>query len=97
MCYYLVACAPSHATIWHYIHWVMTMYFRRIEDLRHDNDLTQEQVANLLFCHREVYRRYEKGTCEIPISYAIILAEYYDVSLDYMLGLTDTKHPYPRK
>lgn len=72
------------------------MYFSRIEDLRHDNDLTQEQIANILFCQRDVYRRYEKGTNEIPVSYAIILAEFYDVSLDYMLGLSDEKKPFPK-
>lgn len=68
------------------------MHFSRLEDLRHDNDLTQKEVADLLFCQREVYRRYEKGIREIPTSYAIILAKYYDVSLDYMLGLSNEKH-----
>lgn len=67
------------------------MYFKRIADLRQDNDLTQQQVADLLHCKREVYRRYEKGVREIPVSYAIILAQYYHVSLDYLLGLKDTK------
>ena len=63
------------------------MYFKRIEDLRQDNDMTQQQVADLLHCQREVYRRYEKGIREIPVSYAIILAKYYNVSLDYLLLL----------
>lgn len=67
------------------------MYWRRIEDLRIDNDLTQQEVANLLHCAREVYRRYEKGTRELPMSYAIILADYYGVSLDYLVGRTDKK------
>lgn len=67
------------------------MYFRRLEDLRIDHDLTQQQVADILNCKREVYRRYEKGTREIPISYAIALAQYYGVSLDYLCGLNDTK------
>ena len=67
------------------------MYLKRIEDLRVDNDLTQQDVANILHCQREVYRRYEKGTRELPLSYAIILAKYYKVSLDYLVGLTDTK------
>ena len=75
---------------------MINLYFRRLEDLRHDNDLTQEQIANILFCQRDVYRRYEKGTNEIPVSYAIILAEFYDVSLDYMFGLTDEKTPFPK-
>jgi len=67
------------------------MYLQRIEDLRIDNDLTQQDVANVLHCQREVYRRYEKGTRELPLSYAIILAKYYKVSLDYLVGLSDTK------
>ncbi len=67
------------------------MYFKRLEDLRIDNDLTQQQVATILHCKREVYRRYEKGLREIPISYAIILSKYYNVSLDYLCGLTDKK------
>lgn len=67
------------------------MHFPRLENLRHDNNLTQKEVANLLFCQREVYRRYEKGIHEIPTSYAITLAKYYHVSLDYMFGLSNQK------
>lgn len=67
------------------------MYWQRIEDLRVDNDLTQQQVAEILNCQREVYRRYEKGIRELPLSYAILLAKYYGVSIDYMVGLTDKK------
>ncbi|MCI9447450.1 MAG: helix-turn-helix transcriptional regulator [Lachnospiraceae bacterium] len=67
------------------------MYFPRLADLRLDNDLTQQNVADILTCKREVYRRYEKGIREIPVSYAITLAKYYDVSLDYLLGLSDKK------
>lgn len=68
------------------------MYWHRIEDLRVDNDLTQQQVADILHCKREVYRRYEKGIRELPLSYAIILAQYYNVSLDYLVGLSNTKN-----
>ena len=68
------------------------MYFKRLGDLRQDNDMTQQQVADLLCCRREVYRRYEKGIREIPVSYAIILAKHYKVSLDYLLELTDEKN-----
>lgn len=68
------------------------MYFKRIGDLRQDNDMTQQQVADLLHCQREVYRRYEKGIREIPVSYAIILARHYDVTVDYLLGVSDKKN-----
>lgn len=67
------------------------MFFKRIGDLRQDNDMTQQQVADFLHCQREVYRRYEKGIREIPVSYVIKLADYYDVSVDYLLGLSDKK------
>jgi len=67
------------------------MYLKRMEDLRIDNDLTQQQVADILHCRREVYRRYEKGIRELPLSYAIELAKYYKVSLDYLVGLSDKK------
>ena len=65
------------------------MKWQRFEDMRIDNDLTQQQVADILNCQREVYRRYEKGIREMPLSYAIILAQYYHVSLDYLTGLSD--------
>lgn len=67
------------------------MLFKRLEDLRIDSDLTQSQVAEILNCKREVYRRYEKGIRELPLSYAIILARYYSVSIDYLVGISDKK------
>ena len=69
----------------------MAMRWQRVEDLRIDHDLTQQEVADVLFCKREVYRRYEKGIRELPLSYAIVLAKYYHVSLDYLVGLSDRK------
>ncbi|MBR5637585.1 MAG: helix-turn-helix transcriptional regulator [Pseudobutyrivibrio sp.] len=65
------------------------MYLKRLEDLRIDHDLSQQNVADILVCQRDVYRRYEKGVRELPLSYAIKLAEFYGVSLDYLCGLTD--------
>ncbi len=62
-----------------------TMFFQKLEDLRIDHDLTQQQVADLLGCNREVYRRYEKGTRTIPIDFLIKLADYYGVSIDYIV------------
>lgn len=69
------------------------MYLHRLEDLRIDHDLTQQAVADILHCQRIVYRRYEKGIRELPLSYAIILAQYYHVSLDYLVGLSNSKTP----
>ena len=72
------------------------MFFQRLENLRIDNDKTQAEIAAYLGCQREVYRRYEKGTRSIPIDFLIQLSLYYNVSIDYLVGLTDTKKPYPR-
>ncbi|MCI9489808.1 MAG: helix-turn-helix transcriptional regulator [Dorea sp.] len=65
------------------------MYFKRIEDLRVDHDLTQQSVADYLDVQREVYRRYEKGTRTIPIDLLIKLADYYHTSIDYLVGRTN--------
>lgn len=70
------------------------MYFQRITDLRKEHNLTQQNVADLLHCQREVYRRHEKGIREIPISSVIVLAKYYNVSVDYLLGVTDKKERF---
>ena len=67
------------------------MYFQRLEDLRVDADLTQEQVAQVLHCKREVYRRYEKGIHELPAWALIELAKFYGTSTDYILGLSDIR------
>ena len=67
------------------------MVWPRIRDLRVDHDLTQQEIADILHCQREVYRRYETGIRELPLSYAIILADFYKVSLDYIVGRTDSK------
>lgn len=65
------------------------MFFKRLYDLRVDNDLTQQQVAEYLMCNRQVYARYERGIREIPVSMLIKLAKLYQVSTDYILELND--------
>ena len=65
------------------------MHFQRLEDLRVDNDKTQIEIAEYLNLNRNVYWRYEKGEREIPVWAVIKLADYYRVSTDYLLGLTD--------
>lgn len=62
---------------------------KRLRDLREDNDKTQQQIADMLNMHRSVYRRYESGERESPVWAVIKLADYYRVSTDYLLGLTD--------
>ncbi len=65
------------------------MLFPRIRDLREDTDQTQQTIADHLNMHRSVYRRYESGEREIPVWAVIKLAELYQTSTDYLLGLTD--------
>jgi len=72
------------------------MFFQRLEDLRIDADKTQAEIAAVLSCKREVYRRYEKGIHEIPVWALIRLAEYYRTSTDYILGLTDRREPWDK-
>lgn len=69
------------------------MEFRRIRDLREDNDRTQQEIADYLYMSRSVYRRYELGEREIPVWALIKLAKYYHTSTDYILGLTNRQEP----
>lgn len=64
------------------------MYLRRLRDLREDHDLSQANIANLLHIQQTVYSRYERGFQTIPLEHLITLADYYHVSVDYILGRT---------
>ena len=68
----------------------------RLRDLREDSDLSQTQLAKLLNCSQQTYSRYENHTTEIPLESLILLAEYYNTSVDYLLGITNRKTPYPK-
>lgn len=63
----------------------------KIKDLRIDNDLTQAQVAKFLMCDQSLYSKYERGERDIPLKLLIKLSEYYNVSLDYLVGRTNKK------
>lgn len=65
------------------------MYYRRIRDLREDHDLMQKEIAAVLGIQQTVYSRYERGFQTIPLEHLIKLADYYQVSTDYLLGRTD--------
>lgn len=69
----------------------------RIRDLREDNDLKQKEIANYLMCDQSLYSKYERGERVLPLEYADKLADYYGVSVDYLIGRTDIKTPYPKK
>ena len=65
------------------------MLFKRLLQLRTANNLTQQQVADYLICKRQVYARYEQGINLIPVSMLVKLAKFYNVSIDYIVGISD--------
>ena len=69
----------------------------RIRDLREDHDLKQRQVAEYLMCDQSLYSKYERGERELPLGCADKLADFYGVSVDYLLCRTNVKEPYPKK
>ncbi len=70
--------------------------YRRIRDLREDNDLLQKDMAQLLGCTQVSYSHYELGKRDIPTDILLKLADYYHTSVDYLLGRTNEKRPYPK-
>lgn len=64
--------------------------YKRIRNLREDNDLKQRELAEILNCSQRIYSNYERGDVDIPTDILIKLADNYDVSADYILGRTDT-------
>ncbi|MGM9681506.1 MAG: helix-turn-helix domain-containing protein [Eubacteriales bacterium] len=73
----------------------MKKYTERIRDLREDHDLKQSDIAKLLQTTQQVYSRYEQGINEMPVRHLVVLARFYGVSLDYIMGETDIKERYP--
>lgn len=73
------------------------MYENRLRALREDRDLKQKELAELLQVHQTTYSDYELGQLNIPVAALHKLADYYGVSIDYLLGRTKTKTPYPQK
>lgn len=70
--------------------------YRRIRDLREDRDLLQKDIADYLRCSQVCYSYYEIGRRDIPTDVLIRLADFYETSVDYILGRTDEKAPYPQ-
>ena len=64
-------------------------YYRRLRDLREDNNYTQKEIADVLFTTQPQYYRYESGVRDLPCELLVILAKFYNVSADYILNLTD--------
>ncbi len=69
--------------------------YKRIRDLREDNDLNQTQVAKILGMSQTGYSKYETGENDLPTPVLIKLADFYNVSIDYLLGVTDERKRYP--
>ena len=70
--------------------------YSRIRDLREDSDLSQNEVADYLRCSQQAYSNYELGRRDLPPEVLIKLAGFYHTSVDYLLGLTNVREPYPR-
>lgn len=69
------------------------MKFQRIQDLRIDSDLSQKKIGEILHISQRSYSHYETGARNIPIEMLIRLADYYDTTIDYLVGRTDNKEP----
>ena len=72
---------------------MVCLKYPRIRDLREDHDLTQDELVQILRMHKTTYTNYEQGKREIPFCLAIRLAQYYNVSLDYIAGLIPEARP----
>ncbi|MBE7000694.1 MAG: helix-turn-helix transcriptional regulator [Ruminococcaceae bacterium] len=64
------------------------MIYQRIRDLREDKDMTQKQLATILNCSQRIYSNYERGDVDIPTEILIKLADFHNVSIDYLLNRT---------
>lgn len=73
------------------------MQLKRIKDLREDKDLKQKDIAKILGMAQTTYSGYETGNRNVPNEVLIQIAEFYNTSTDYILGITNTKKPYPKK
>ena len=72
-------------------------YASRIRSLREDNDKTQTEIASLLKVGQRTYCDYELGKTRIPVDSLIVLAQLYDVDMNYICGISDVRRPYPTK
>lgn len=71
------------------------MYYNRIREIREDKSLTQSDIAKILNTPQQQYSKYELGIQIIPLEKINILANYYNTSIDYLVGRTDIRKPYP--
>ncbi|MCI9344914.1 MAG: helix-turn-helix transcriptional regulator [Lachnospiraceae bacterium] len=72
-------------------------YYERIREIREDHSITQQKIADLLHIGQRTYADYESGKTRIPVDSLLILAKYYDVSMDYITGASNLQTKYPVK
>ncbi len=72
------------------------MYYNRLKEIREDNSLTQSDIAKILNTTQQQYSKYELGIQILPLEKINILANYYNTSIDYLIGRTDVRKPYPK-
>ena len=73
------------------------IYYERIRDMREDNRYTQQAIANILNVAQRTYSDYESGRTRIPVDSLIILAKFYNVSMDYITGVSNIQKPFPKQ
>ena len=74
---------------------MVVINIQRLKEIREDKDLYQKDVAKIIHVTQQQYNKYELGINSIPIEKLAILSQFYNVSIDYLVGLTDQKKPYP--
>ena len=85
--------------LWYFVNtssderWNEILHYRRLRDLREDHDLTQDELVAILGMHKTTYTNYEQGKREIPFALVIRLAQFYNVSIDYIAELSNTPSP----
>lgn len=76
---------------------IFMKYNERIREIREDHRYTQQNIADLLHIGQRTYSDYESGKTRIPVDSLLLLAKYYDVSMDYISGASNIKSSYPKK
>lgn len=74
----------------------MANYVERISELREDHDYKQKEIADVINVAQTTYSDYERGIVRIPVEYLIRLAEFYNVDMNYLCGVSNVKRPFPR-
>lgn len=74
----------------------MATYVERISELREDHDYKQKEIADVINVAQTTYSDYERGIVRIPVEYLIRLAEFYNVDMNYLCGVSNVKRPFPR-